>query len=588
MFFGNNWHSAYLVYDAALLAAMLITSALAAMKMARLFREAGRERLLYLAGIVFVFLLVELLLVQPTQQLYNDEFIHMSIAKGILYDNSIGICSFSSPLHCVTGTSGLFQQPTGWAMMLSVVFALAGVSFGSAYALVLALSALSIILVFYIARMLLDDWNVALVSSLLFAATPIFLTYSRSLVLDTPELTMMLLGVALLLTYLRRRDSIVGVAAAAALAYTTIMKVDAIVVVPIVATVVLLGLYSSSLKRKGWKRRMVLTAGVAVLFGALVVPQLAFLYNSWNANSFGAASMQSRFSVSNFISNLPQNVEFWYGGFGSIVFGRGYYTYNIEYPTTYAALAVIGFAFLAYARRWRVAALLVVWFGVVFAFYTAYYAGGALYSAGDDIRYFMSAFPAVAMLAAFGTVESAKAIANRLPARGKPRRKYDWSALALGALLVVVMLDPVYDFAVFVHKPPQDIYPFAAERFDQQFIMANYQKIPNGCFVLTYKPPLWYVLNKSNIYADWIFLDSYKGTLLNMSRGCLYFDYSVSCTLNESAGGYDNSQLGCSHIMSNFTMEPVAQAPYDRFGWNITFGIYRIVSYKNGTSLYNP
>ncbi len=588
-FFYNNWRSVYVAYDAAMLAAMIITALLCVNAIKGNLEGVGKRRLIILGIIILGFLAVELFFVHPTQQLYNDDYIHMSIAKSIVFDNSVGICSFSSPLHCVPGTSGLFQQPTGWAMMLSPIFALFGASFASAFAEELALSLISIFLAFYVSYMLTGDRNISLIATLFLAATPLFLTFSRSAILDTPELTIMLLGMGLLLTYLKDRKPLYGIAAVFAVAYATIMKVDAIVVLPIIALAVLLNLYGPLYWKKGWKRRAVMDVAMIILLIAVMIPQFAFLYNSWSLNTFGSTTMQGRFSLANLNQNFLQNVEFWFGAYGSILFGHGYFTYNIEYPTVYAIFAIVGMVTLAIYGNRRVALFLGLWFAIVFLFYTAYYAGGVLYGAGDDVRYFMSAFPVMALLAAYGIMGTYKAVEPKLRIVLKAKsadKKRKIKMATFAALMIIIMLGPLYGFVHYVAKSPQDIYPFSAERADQQFIMANYHKIPSGCYVMTYQPPLWYMLNMSNIYADWFFIGQYKGPLINMSKGCLYFDYSIDCQTNDI--GYDNTSRGCSNIMSNFTMEKIASQPYDKFGWNTTFALYKIVSYKNGTSLYKP
>jgi hypothetical protein len=592
-FEGASGQHFYFYYDIALLVSMLLLTALSFKWIAGNASTAGRKRLAILALIVVAFLALELAFVQPTQQLYNDEYIHMSIAKTILYDHYAGICSFSVGPHCVNDTAGLFQQPAGWATMLSAAFLVFGVGFTQGFNLVLLLSSASILLVFYMALMLLGSGDRALLASALFAFTPLFLTFSRSLIVDTPELTVFLLSLALLLTYIKERRTVVGAAACVAIAYTLIMKVDAILVLPMALAVFV----SMSRRGNGAMKKLEmkrLAALVAFLF-VLIIPQLIFVYNSWNLNNFGAGPGQPKLSLGNFESNAEQNVVFWLGGYGSIITPTGWQSYNLEFPVAYTLLAVLGAIFLMRRRHLAQASILLFWFFLVFVFYTSYYGGGALYSAGDDIRYFMLSFPAVAMLASTGIgeiVSMARARAGKRRRKVKAGRKLAtaakrWIAGLVAVVLIVAMVsDLAFEFSTVVTKSPQDIYPFSAERFQQQVIEGNYTLIPKGCFVLTYEPPLWSVLNVSNMYADWFLTPSYRSEVLNLSRGCLYFEYSLDCIVN--TGGYklDNTTPGCYKLEENFTMQPVVSVPYDRFGWNYTFSIYKILSYKNGTQLY--
>ncbi|MDE1855350.1 MAG: glycosyltransferase family 39 protein [Candidatus Micrarchaeota archaeon] len=583
----------YFYYDIALLAAMIVGTVFAFRYVAKNASYAGKKRLAMLALIVVAFLVLELAFVQPTQQLFNDEYIHMSIAKTIVYDHYAGICSFSIGPHCVSNTAGLLQQPTGWATMLSAAFLAFGVGFAPGYNLVLLLSSISILLMFYIAFMLLKDGDVALLATALFGFTPLFLTFSRSLIIDTPELTVFLLAIALLLTYLKERRVLPGVAACLALAYTLTMKVDAILVLP-VALALLVAVDWKSISGKG-KKELKMHALLAAVLAILIIPQLIFIYNSWSLNTFGAAPWVARISLYNFWMNVAENVVFWLGGYGSIITPSGWQSYNLEFPLTYTLFAALGAIFMFRGKHRTEAVLLLFWFFLVFIFYTSYYGGEALYGAGDDIRYFMVSFPAVSMLAAggiAGLVSAARwkvAKARRKRKMGRKRaaksRKLFAAAVAV-ALIIIMVSDLVFEFSTFVAKQPQDIYPFSAERFQEHVILGNYTLIPNGCFVLSYEPPLWNVLNVSNMYADWIFTPFYRSELLNLSHGCLYFEYSLDCIVN--TGGYklDNTTPGCTKILDNFTMSPVVSAPYDTFGWNYTFSIYKILSYKNGTPLY--
>lgn len=582
----TNGEYFYFYYNAVLLSALVVGTLLVSRSIAKGISAAGKKRWVVLALILVAFIVTEIALVQPTQQLYNDEYIHMSVAKSILVDHYAGICSFMDAPHCVNGTAGLLQQPAGWPTMLSVSFLLFGVSFSSGYGLVLLLSCISIVLVFYIAFMILKDGDAALIASALFAFTPLFLTFSRSLIVDTPELTVFLLAIALLLTYIKERKPAPGVVTCVAIAYTLTMKVDAVLILPVALTIFLAMDWKRLRKMK--RRDLWETAGLIALLVVIIIPQIIFMYISWTNNTFGASPGQARISLSNLVSNAPSVIAFWLGGYGSIITPSGWQTYNLEFPLAYTLFALIGAFLLLRRKRSAEAALLLLWFAFVFVFYASYYGGGALYGAGDDIRYYMLSFPAIAILASAGISGIVGMAREKRRGRRKAAALKRKKLMAVVALLLIAFMvtDLLFEIGTVVMKSPQNIYPFSAERFQQQIIDSNYTIIPNGCYVLTYEPPLWNVLNVSNIYADWFFIPAYKGPLLNLSHGCLYFEYSLDCVINTGGYGYDNTTPGCTKILDNFTMVPVISAPNTEFGWNYTFTINKITGYKNGTSLY--
>lgn len=250
-----------------------------------------------------------------------------------------------------------------------------------------------------------------------------------------------------------------------------------------------------------------------------------------------------------------------------------------------------GAALLLYYRKLKEAGALLIWFFGLFVIYTAYYAGGVLFSAGIDVRYFLSAFPAVAILASYGLLQlwslatSASGRRARARKRAKRReRRSRYPGFLMVMLLFIAFSAPVLYFITIVIIPPQNLYAFAAERQEQQFILGVYNSVPQGCFVLTYEPTLWYVLNRSNMYADWINVQGYRSELLNMSGGCVYFVFDMDCHMGTTNPQYDNTQTGCTEIQENYAMETVATDPYDAESWNLTFGLYKVTGYSNGTA----
>ena len=99
-------------------------------------------------------------------------------------------------------------------------------------------------------------------------------------------------------------------------------------------------------------------------------------------------------------------------------------------------------------------------------------------------------------------------------------------------------------------------------------------------------PPARYASRRSmasaigNIYTTWVNYPQYYSRLMNLSGGCLYFDYSTSCYIGGTDGIYGNTQNECSAIFSNFSVSEVAGEAYNNFGWNTTFAIYKILGRK--------
>ena len=562
-FFYTNGQTVYFYYTIALLLLLAGTFAANFGKLRASFSKIKKNYMLAILAVAVVFVIVELLFVHPTQQLYNDEYIHMSIAKVMLESHYAGICSFSNSTTCVPGTAGLFQQPIGWDLLMAIDFGIFGVGFPQVFNLVLMLSFFSIILVFYIAYMLFGE-KTALFAAVSFAATPLFITYSRSNVLDIPELFVALLAIALFLMYMQNKRAITGMAALFAVAYATIMKVDAAIILPILLVMLLVDRHPFTKKKELLK-----FAGMAALLFAILIPQFIFVYNTNHYNTFGQQLNQSKLSIEYLVNNTETNAPFWLGAYNNVVdYGQNW---HIEYPLTFSLLALAGLAVMAYRKRYREAIGLFLWFAIVFAFYSSYYAGSVLYGLGDDVRYYMIAFPVISIFLGFFLANAHDWLSERTRKIGGKKREDMYRKALFVALLALLLAEPIMLFVNVVTIQPLKMPAFAFERAEEQLILQNYNLVPKGCMVLTFKPPLWYVLNVSNIYATWIFTPSNYAEAVNMSHGCFYFDQSVSCAINNE----------CVPIYDNFTLAPVAVERFTNFTWNNTMGIYRITGFNS-------
>ncbi|MDE1822809.1 MAG: glycosyltransferase family 39 protein, partial [Candidatus Micrarchaeota archaeon] len=387
--FYNHFSTIFFAYYVDIAIILAVAIAIAFGQLSAPFSRIRRGHAYHLALLLAAFLALELLFVQPYHLLYNDEYIYMSMAKTMLTDHLFGICSFSTAVHCVPGTLGFFHQPGEWPVLLAGAFSIFGISPGTAYSLTLLLSALSIVLLFMIAYLLFNDERRALASSVAFASIPLFMSYSRTSIVDIAAFAALLLSILAFIVYSRQKSLRTGLVAMLSALFMLGTKIDMVYALPLLAMILLLG--------RGWLRHRTMRAnllkGAALLAVAAVaiVPQLGFLYYA-QQDSFGSAVNfgQSKFSAQNFNENIFNNTVFWLGAFNSVRnSGSGVYsfTYHAEFPITVTAFAFIGaLAMLAYGKR-RELAIVLAWFLITFVFYTAYYAGNVTYGLGADVRY---------------------------------------------------------------------------------------------------------------------------------------------------------------------------------------------------------
>ena len=582
-FFSSNGIIFYLYYDIFLFAGLLLSIAVSYKSIVEMARRVSKREYIPMLAAVLVFIAIALIFVTPTFMIYNDEYIYGAIAKSMIYNHLAGICSFSSGNYCVPGTEGLFHQPTGWSFIEAIAFLITGVKIPTMFGLQLIISTLAVILIFYVAYDMFEDYRIAALSSFILAMTPVFMRYARSAVPDMSTAMFGLLSILLLMEYMRSKRFVVGVAAVFAAVYTMATKVDGVIIIPILMSVLLTYKYNFS-GRKAKSQLYSLLVLVILLF-VVGFPQIMFLLIA-NQHGFGVNPGLPKFSYSDFTYNLPQNVLFWFGAYTYVVFPfKGVnYIYNVEFPITYTLFAILGAILLFAKKNYRNLALLVLWFLAIFLFYTSYYAGGALYSNGDDIRYFLLAFAPISILASFSTfyIYDAYQKKAQLMHLSQQMRKHT-SIIVLTILLVIMLSVGMYQIFTIVAQNPSQYFAFAGERASWQLIESYYHNIPADSMVVSLKPPLWYLLGRPTIYASWITLPQYEQEFENLSANGVYFDYGISCA--EGARAYYQSTAAiCADFMAEHKTEPLIILPFDKDSWDTVIGIYKVLGPANASN----
>ncbi|MGC8687696.1 MAG: ArnT family glycosyltransferase [Candidatus Micrarchaeia archaeon] len=565
--------SAYFYYYMALISAFALSIVLSNAEIRELVSRISMKSYLKLAIILLAFLIIELAFVKPTHLLYNDEYIYTSIAKMMLTEHLAAVCSFSNSTSCVPGTAGFIHQPLGWSFLLSIPSAVMEVNFAVAYTMEVIFAMLAVVFLFYTTYMLLENENIALLSGAILAFTPLFMRYAMSSVLDIPALAFLLISSFLLFGYMKTKSLKIGIATILSIAYMLSIKVDMVFAIAVMLAIILFD--RNSFEGEGARRDLRNFLLLFAICAIISIPDILYVVAATQV-SFGAPTGQPNFGLKYFEGNFVPNVLFWFGRYDSVYISEFNSYYYDEFPLTFTALAIVGSAILLLRKKYRELAIIVSWFLIVFMFYTTYYAGSVNYGVGDDVRYFLSAFPPIAIAASYGFMSIFDYLGSKHGARKGKKR------ILQIVLLVALFVEPFWLFANYVTIPPLHLYPFAAERYDEALIMANYQQIPTNCYVLTFKPPLWYILNRGNMYAGWISNSSDLSKLLNMSKGCLYFDYSISCYINWT--GPPNTQQQCNQVMKTFNMYPIAETHLDNYSWNVSLYLYKITGLNKTSS----
>ena len=170
-------------------AGMIIAAVAGRKVIASLLKHIGlrKEHLVIAAGIIVLFLLIELFIVKPTQQLFFDDAIYQAMAVDLLHTGQAWMCDYGTPVACFTGE--IFHEPTGASFNLALGYALFGISRATTYGVGLGVAAAAIGMIFLVTFVLFRDPVVALFSELLLALSPIVIMFAMPTTSDMPYLT---------------------------------------------------------------------------------------------------------------------------------------------------------------------------------------------------------------------------------------------------------------------------------------------------------------------------------------------------------------------------------------------------------------
>lgn len=195
----------YYFFLSALVIAFAVIVFMNGRRLVSLLGGISRRTWLTLFIIMSAGLFIRIWAVPHTHHVYFDEFEHLNGAENLFYRG----------IYCATeqgtGSSPEVIEPLNWPPMyhylLSVAFAAFGPSEAVAFELSSVLGALSVLLVFLLAYLLLNDQRVAIYAAFLFNLIPVHLKYSGSSETGITSLFFILWALISGLIYVRRFDT---------------------------------------------------------------------------------------------------------------------------------------------------------------------------------------------------------------------------------------------------------------------------------------------------------------------------------------------------------------------------------------------
>ncbi len=546
-------------------------------------RHTDKYSLLGLAAILLFFLVLAVFFLKNTELIFFDEQIYQSTAVNILYHGSALTCYYGTGYlrHCYVGYLGF--DPNGWPLLIAFAFGIFGVGTQTAYGLELVIGALSIIAVFLLSAALTDRRGTPIIAALIFALIPEFLIWVKTQANpNLPFLLFATLTTFFFVSYLKKWDRKMLAMAMFGLIFTTYIRAEALLLIPIFLIVFLT--FSDSGIKRTFVRRITAIGSfnpdrtwhvLAILFLLLIMPEIfAILSTSGelqtNAAGYLGTGTQT-LSSSFFLRNIVQNTAFLLGNTT---------VYPIVFLPSITLFAVIGTLYMLLAgkpaNRMAVGLLPLLLFFGYYVFYALYFSGSVLM--GTSVRFMLITYPALSILAAFGVAGAGEWFSRIMRKGAKVRgsiRAYAIYAIILlffvvpFAYTMPFLMHPNYSYAdvpiILNNTTRSSPATLMNANISLSFIDNNYWRVPSNCLVFSEEPYLWYGLNRS---ATQFGLDSFSAAPGNYS--CYYLEYGYWCNAIPSI------MPVCKAALSRFKLRLVAsQNGTD----NATFAIYQIFNY---------
>ena len=495
--------------------------------------------LVFVLAIVSGVLVLATVVAPRTNRIYYDEQIYQNIGQNMSDSRRAQICNDGSVeygrLQCREAEYN--KQPYGHPYLLSIVYRVAGTGDAAAHWLNTLWSALLVAVVFLTTALLFRDTPSALFAALIMALTPEHLRWAATAAVEPSASFFAALAVMTTAYFVRTRTTSALLWAASATGFAAQFRIESGLIFVVVALLVLTAV-PAELRRP----RMYLAAALLLLLTSpLLVHMIAVSDDPWGAPG-------PRMSWSYVWPNLIVNGPFYFA--------------DERFPAAYVLLALFG---AITARHRRLAAVVFSYFAVFFGVFLLFYAGS--YNYGADVRFSLTTYPPIAILAGLG----AAAAAGRLAVRGlSPTR-------ARAAVCAFIICQFSW-YLPYVRAVGEEAW---GARADVEFARRIASTIPDDGYVLSHNPNMFHVWG-TNSAQTFIGVDrpDYVAELTRRYRGGVYFHWGYWCNVND-----DVQRELCRRMTETYDMELLAE--HDR--WTYRYAFYRIAALpvadtKRGTS----
>ncbi|MGC8567880.1 MAG: glycosyltransferase family 39 protein [Candidatus Micrarchaeia archaeon] len=563
---------------------MLVFSYISRKSIRRALISAGIQKKYIVIAffIMLAFVVIELYTVKPTQQLFFDDTIYQGMAQQLIHTGQASMCDYGTPTSCYIPQT--FHEPIGTAFALGIMFMIFGVHLYTSYATELALSALSVFLMFCVSALLLKNQKAGLFVESFFMLAPVLLVWAMPTTSDIPMLAFSLIAFFFMLIFKYEKNLATLASLLFSISFLTYSKIDAVIYL------ILFPLIYAIIEEKNLKedikntilsiKRNILNEKLLILllfFFISIIPEIGFAYSEYNTGSYGyentkifnactntMLNVTGKFGLQIFYTNICSNVYFWVNAYKS--------SYVMQ-PAIFTFIAIAGAIIMAASKKKKLVFALGIWFATLFFVYTSFYAGSVIY--GVDWRFMISLMPPFAIFggyALYSLFYYSGVIGERL--EGK-HLAFAFKLISI-TVIIVLLAYPIYQLYPMLNINPSDIAQAQGARFYENFIYKNITKVPSNCLVLSFDP---FFFNLNGLPAAQMYY-IYNQSMYNYFKqkySCIVLDYGYWC-------GTPSGTM-CRDALSNTTYKILASSLDNKFNGyeNFRFALYQIYENKNLT-----
>jgi hypothetical protein len=473
--------------------------------------------------------LVTVSVVPPrTHRIYYDEDIYENVAQNILWAGRAQMCNEG------TIEEGTFRcdayeynkEPNGLPVVLSIAFRFTGVREGAAHAANHVVFALGAVAVYWTAAMLFGGVWAGAGAALVFVAIPQNLLWGATVAAEPAAAAFAAIGLGAWILFCRNPAPATALFGAAALAWACQFRPESGLILAPAALATLL------LSRGIFSRRELLWAALLLLL--LLAPHFAHMaavrHERWGSGD------GSKFSLAAAEANWKPNIDYFTGG--------------DDFPRLFTLLAVLG---LALSRRYREAAVVLLWFLALFGIFVPFYAGSYRY--GADVRFSLVCTPPLAILAGAGLSALSSILRRARPdARFAALAPYALAAYAASAYLPLT------------RAVGRESWPSRADHAAAVRMMAE---VPEDSIVLTHNPGMLQVMGRSAAQVSTATYQSQQvDQYFRRFAGGVYFHYNFWCNVPDP-----QQNEFCANILANYGTRVVLE---ESAGFN-RYVLYRLL-----------